>query len=236
MTQRDTPTLERILEKAERVLQSLLARASAPPAKPTAAKRSLKSRSARRPRDSQRSRVYAAERGVPQGAKFKGFAECRAYVDGIVASGWWREKFPHVPTVEVKDGRGRRHAGGSAQHRFVTLPRWARNELIVLHELAHVVDAPNNPGHGPEFARLYLEFVREWRGESAAARLEASFEAHGVKVTADESAAGAIVNGRARASAASPGRSPKPAPPSKPRSPSTARSRPDRPTRERPRR
>ncbi len=176
--------LLRAIERAEAALRALLATDAAraprvPRRSPSRTRRA--DLPSRRARDSQRAKLYASEKGVPRGRRFATFAECEAYVDRVVHSPWWRSRFPHVRAVEVKDGRGRRHAGGSALHRFVTLPRWARSELIVLHELAHVADHPHNAGHGPEFVGIYLDLVREFLGERFERRLLRNCETNGVR-------------------------------------------------------
>lgn len=60
----------------------------------------------------------------------------------------------------IKDGRGRRKAGGCRTH--ITMPRWARNMIVLSHELSHVVtqrkfevEAP----HGPRYVGIYREIV-----------------------------------------------------------------------------
>ena len=61
------------------------------------------------------------------------------------------------PEVDVRDGRGRRHAGASFEDNLITLPRWSRQTVIVLHEVAHtLVDDQLYPHHGAEFVGLFI--------------------------------------------------------------------------------
>ena len=61
------------------------------------------------------------------------------------------------PTIVVKDGRGRRHAGASFEDNLITLPIWSRQTVIVLHEVAHTfVDDRKYPYHGAEFVGLLI--------------------------------------------------------------------------------
>ena len=61
------------------------------------------------------------------------------------------------PTIVVKDGRGRRHAGASYEDNLITLPIWSRQTVIVLHEVAHTfVDDRKYPYHGAEFVGLLI--------------------------------------------------------------------------------
>ena len=74
------------------------------------------------------------------------------------------------------DGRGRRHACGS--RRVIKLPRWARTQIIVLHECAHGM---SDDGHGPRFVRAYVALLEQFAGRDRAT-LEASLAAHQVAI------------------------------------------------------
>jgi len=128
-----------------------------------------------RARDSQRSRVYRAER---EAFDFDGplmsLGEC---VDLIHLA--FARYFPGSRVPLVADGRGRRRAGGSSSR--ISLPRWSRLRWVVLHETAHAVIPPRAAWHGPEFAGCYLRLVRRFMGTEAAGRLRASYVAHRMK-------------------------------------------------------
>jgi|GEM_PF-2416170 len=145
-------------------------------------KASVPVRGRQRPRDSQRSKIYASEKGLRRGQRFADMRECQKYVDLVVFSPWWQERFGSRARVQARDGRGRRHAGAFDHKRAITLPRWSRSELIILHELAHIATPLQFGAHGPEFARNYLELVRSFMGERAGARLENAYREHGVRV------------------------------------------------------
>ena len=64
------------------------------------------------------------------------------------------------PRIKVKDGRGRRHAGASFEENLITLPRWSRQTVIVLHEIAHTLDDDRKyPHHGDEFVGGLFELL-----------------------------------------------------------------------------
>ena len=66
------------------------------------------------------------------------------------------------PRIKVKDGRGRRHAGASFQDNLITLPRWSRQTVIVLHEIAHtLVDDRKYPHHGAEFVGVLFALLNQ---------------------------------------------------------------------------
>ena len=66
------------------------------------------------------------------------------------------------PRIKVKDGRGRRHAGASFEENLITLPRWSRQTVIVLHEIAHTfVDDRKYPHHGAEFVGVLFALLSQ---------------------------------------------------------------------------
>ena len=73
---------------------------------------------------------------------------------------------------------------------------FAMQEAVVLHELGHAIEAYERPdsnfdryanGHGPEFARLNLEIVREFMSPERAKKLEEAFRFAGVQVAPESS-------------------------------------------------
>jgi len=134
------------------------------------------------PRDSQRSKLYHAEASAPKGQHFASVGDIQNHVDRITTSLWWRNRSATVK-VYVKDGRGRRKAGAWTNRAlgFLTMPRWSRYELCILHELAHVMTPRKYADHGREFVRSFLALVDRWMGKQAAADLRESFRQHRVK-------------------------------------------------------
>ena len=147
-------------------------------------------------RDSQRSKVYGAEREVkfPKALeRLETVPEIEAWLSKIMRSAWWkkykiqsaafinREPFPLklYKSIRVKDGRGRRHACGG--HGSISLPMWSRYRLVILHEVAHVLQR-ERPWHGRQFTQIFLDLVRRWIGKPAYTELRAAFRKHRVKV------------------------------------------------------
>jgi putative metallohydrolase (TIGR04338 family) len=62
-----------------------------------------------------------------------------------------------------------------------------RNELIMLHELSHVLASRLNgsKAHDPFFARTYVTLVYLVLGPAAWLQLEAAFKRHGVDYNAE---------------------------------------------------
>lgn len=140
------------------------------------------------PRDSQRQKLYRAEREIA-GRKI---GDCSVQACEVFVARVWRwvvkSGLSTGPTPDVRDGRGRRHAGGCDA--YVTLPRWARTYTVVLHELAHTVCWRNYgwsgvASHGREFAAVLIKLIRRWHPDrnEAARALRESFKKHKVRHT-----------------------------------------------------
>jgi putative metallohydrolase (TIGR04338 family) len=107
--------------------------------------------------------VYASEEAALAGAgqEFRNLREVRAYVDELIASDWWADRWPHIEAIPVSRTRSGRFSGyaveGSGEIRLGSL-----REPVVLHEVAHVVTP--GAGHGPAFVDALLALVRERLG------------------------------------------------------------------------
>jgi putative metallohydrolase (TIGR04338 family) len=114
------------------------------------------------PRERQLS-VYAGEEAAlaDAGRVFRDLREVRAYVDELVGSDWWADRWPHIEAIPVARTRSGRFSGyavdGSGEIRVGIL-----REAVVLHEVAHVVSP--GAGHGPAFVDALLALVRERLG------------------------------------------------------------------------
>ena len=104
----------------------------------------------------------------------KSVADCQRYVDRIVGSDWWSSRSA-IRRVPVDDGRGRRGAWARWDGKIV-LPRWARTESTILHELAHHL-AGLDANHGPKWRAAYVALTRRFGQPGSAERLIAGFDA-----------------------------------------------------------
>jgi putative metallohydrolase (TIGR04338 family) len=145
-------------------------------------------RPARRPRDAQRRRVYLAETPLPS-SPLPGIDACAGFVDKVVGSLWWHERFPERDL----GGAPRLRPGNGARQAFyreeptgptITLPRRYRTKAVVLHELSHWALGIDSglPHHGRTFARVLLDGVHEFLGPERGDALAASYREHGVHV------------------------------------------------------
>lgn len=133
-------------------------------------------------RDTQRSRVYAAEAFVrtlfdraaqhssrsldffgepitlPPEARFSSVESVQRYVDDVLALPAVRERWPAAGAVTTRTRRGATAAHYESPG-VIALPDrgsagWALRELVVLHELAHHL-CGDTPPHGPEFVATF---------------------------------------------------------------------------------
>jgi putative metallohydrolase (TIGR04338 family) len=141
-------------------------------------------------RDTQRSRVYEADEAlVPFARPLPTIEDIKQYVERVFSLKRLWNAFPTAmcdfyPTVG--DGRGRRRACGSAVG--IKIPLWARNEGVVLHELAHTVCQREHgtevAPHGWQFCSIYLTLTLHANGRAAHNALRAAFKRHRVRYTA----------------------------------------------------
>jgi putative metallohydrolase (TIGR04338 family) len=142
----------------------------------------------RRPRDAQRRRVYLAETPLPS-SPLPGLDACASYVDKVVGTLWWHERFPDRDLASVprlRPGQGARQAFYREEESgpTMTLPRRYRTKAVVLHELTHWALGIDSglPHHGRTFARVLLDAMVEFCGPERAAALAESYREHGVHV------------------------------------------------------
>lgn len=140
-------------------------------------------------RDSQRSKLYAAEREafVDHMQKIE-LDQCVEIVERVFTSKRVKDAYDPFWTRRtiVDDGRGCRRAisfGGR-----ITLPKWSRMKWVVLHEMAHEIRAFRRKdrfvaeaAHGWQYTATYLDLVMWFMGSEAHDKLKAAFRKHKVK-------------------------------------------------------
>lgn len=135
-----------------------------------------------RPRDSQRARLYRAEGLVDAGRRLPTVERMQAWVDGLVATDWFAARWGRR-SFEVRPGFGHRRATADQANGVLQMPRWARSELVLLHEVAHCLTPATLAGHGPEYAGVLLALARRGMGPATAQRLEDAFASERVRWT-----------------------------------------------------
>ena len=147
----------------------------------------------RKPRDTQKHKIYAAENDLKRlSPKFENFEDCCKYVKKVCGSKWLLKKYEqrcrrmawHTEpfNISVEEGRSNAFARGSYYANSISLPKWAQTELVALHEIAHVLVSHDRiAGHGPEFAKCFLDLVKHFMGKEMHATLKASFKKHKVR-------------------------------------------------------
>lgn len=132
--------------------------------------------------DSKRSKLYRSE-DILDGfskRKFETIPECEKYLKSIVKSQWFKKHFPSIPTdVQIHDGGGMRSAqGGGARYMgvvWMALPKWARKDWVIIHELCHTVTDVDDAAHGREYCQNYLKLIQHYLGREAARALKVEF-------------------------------------------------------------
>lgn len=152
-------------------------------------------------RDSQRGKVYKAERTVWENKlaaeRIETVPEIQKWVDKICSYAWFKRRFGQI-RIRVEDGRGRRAAGGErvmfctldfstgsrevkeVYDGYIKMPLWSRTKLIILHEMSHVLNK-YKPAHGRFFARCFLTVVNHVLGKDVYKELAKAFKENRVK-------------------------------------------------------
>lgn len=118
----------------------------------------------RRPRDSQRQRLYdwEHERIRAHDRRARSLAECQELVDRVRSDAGLRRP------IHVGDGRGSKRARWILADRRIELPLWARRRYVVLHEMAHAICDERHAqtetretiaAHGAEYLRIYVDLL-----------------------------------------------------------------------------
>ena len=134
-----------------------------------------------RPRDSQRARLYRAEGEVDAGRRLPTVPTLQAYVDELVGADWFLARWGQR-AFEVRPGFGHRRATAD-EHGVLQMPRWARSELVLLHEVAHCLTPRTVASHGPEYAGVLLALTRRAMSPATAQSLEDAFARQRVRWT-----------------------------------------------------
>ena len=162
------------------------------------------------PRDTQRSRVYAAEEFVrtlfdraaehgnrsvaffgtnltlPPEARFASVETVQRYVDDVLALRSVRARWPDAPSLTARPRRGVTAAHYERDHdgAAIAVPErrttWALRELVVLHEVAHHL-CDADPPHGPEFVATFCELAEAVMGPEVAHVLRVVYAKEGVR-------------------------------------------------------
>lgn len=134
-----------------------------------------------RPRDAQRARLYRAESSVAPGRRLPTVERMQAYVDALVGAGWFVARWG-ARSFDVRPGFGHRRATADANG-LLQMPKWARSELVLLHEVAHCLTPVTCAAHGPEYAGVLLSLARRAMGPGTAQALEDAFARERVRWT-----------------------------------------------------
>lgn len=127
-------------------------------------------------RDFQKARLYGAERDTFAWGQTIADDDLQMWLEkNVLSRAWFRKRWGNR-YITVK----RTHGGGRGGGGIIRLGRDARNEWVMLHELAHNL---THDGHGPAFAAVYVKLIHHVMGADAAKRLKAAYRVRKVKVS-----------------------------------------------------
>lgn len=161
-------------------------------------------------RDTQRTRVYAAEEFVrtvfdraarhgsgaidffgekitlPPEARFGSVQSVQRYVDEVLTLPAVTQRWPGAGAIRVRPRRSAvaAHYENGDGEAVIAVPDrtdWAMRELVVLHEVAHhLCDGPA-PAHGPDFTATFCELATAVMGPEAGHVLRVVYAKEGVR-------------------------------------------------------
>lgn len=134
-------------------------------------------------RDTQRSKIYKSERAAlwPLASPLPSVSDVEKFCKKQLSRAAVQRRWPRAgETVQVHDGGGRRAACAWGGYK-ISIPLWARSDVVVLHELAHIICArqfrrQEIAGHGWQFAGVFLDLIRICKGRAAHDALKAAFK------------------------------------------------------------
>ena len=144
-----------------------------------------------RERDQQRSKLYAAEVVLkPFQSPLLTVTDVETFVKKVWTSERVKKSFPKAVVrgsePKVKDGRGRRNACGGVHS--ISIPLWARNSWVVVHELSHTITQREFgfrvAAHGWQFCHVFLKLTLYAMGREAHDALYKQFRKDRVKFKA----------------------------------------------------
>lgn len=158
-------------------------------------------------RDTQRAKLYRAEREALESLKspLPTITDVERYLTKQCKRKTLRKRYgdavdlDHWP-MSVSDGRGTRNALSHGPN-LISLPKWARNDWVTLHEFAHSLhkrlsyarrrtygragtrtyELQGGASHGWQFAAIFLDLVHFCMGKEASTALKAAFKKHRVR-------------------------------------------------------
>ena len=161
-------------------------------------------------RDTQRTKVYAAEQFVrtlfdraaehgsrvvdyfgtpltlPSEGRFASVESVQNYVDSVLDHKAVQEHWPNAGRIAVRPRRGvtaahyERRDGDAVIAVPARYARWALRELVVLHEVAHHLSGATPP-HGPEFVAAFCELAGMVMGPEVEQVLRVVYSKEGVR-------------------------------------------------------
>jgi len=136
-----------------------------------------------RERDSQRSKVYRAEKVLRQNKRSPliSKANALALIDSVISTDFWKQlRGPESVNLRVSYKATRYCWARYGTASIVLAASWGLNRSTILHELTHLVVGSPHPAHGKLFCRIFLHFVCGYMSKDSYRTLLNSFNYYGV--------------------------------------------------------
>lgn len=147
-----------------------------------------------KPRDSQRQRLYDAQRisGLHTFSETMTIKEAQKFVNRVLSHQrtkklheQYRFQFSTYPSEIIVEASSGSHAtikrNGWETVRLIRLNKYGRNKFTILHEIAHHITW-GREDHGAEFADVLLQLTARYLGKPQADKLANAFNENRVRV------------------------------------------------------
>jgi putative metallohydrolase (TIGR04338 family) len=134
--------------------------------------------------DYQRKKVYDSEEifeRIQKHKKWKTMKGCQDYVDNLINSRWFRNRWGKRNIVLEAGSRKSKNALAYINEQKIVLPKWAREEVTILHEVAHCLMPNSISDHSKEFCETLLKLIEYKLGKKARDRLKTIYLINKVK-------------------------------------------------------
>lgn len=130
-------------------------------------------------------KVYNCElntRHLFNSKRFDTINDCQEYINNIVGRKWFIDQFGKKFKVKLFKSDND-NAQSYYYTREIYLPKWAFSEIVILHELCHLITPPPHAPHGALWAKNYLNFIEHKLGHDQMSLMQEKFNLYKVKYT-----------------------------------------------------
>ncbi len=127
--------------------------------------------------------VHGTEFIVPTERRFGDLGAMQRYIDAVQGLNWFRARWPNLPRVivEMSNLKTLSKADLGANKILISKSRFHHDELVLLHELAHLCVGPDH-GHDAVFRGIFCDLMTDCIGAEIGWLLSVRYQEAGLTV------------------------------------------------------